>query len=410
MATRHDSYAALRVRGFRWFIASLMSQTLATQLQGVAVGWQVYEHTRDPLSLGLVGLAAAIPYIGLALYAGHVADRLTRHRLAVAATGLLAACSGALLLLSVEGAVSRSRIWPVYAVIFVSGIARSFLQPARTALAGEVLPRELYVNAVGWRTSTWQLGAVLGPALGGVLYGLGGPRLAYGADLGLMLGALTALSRVPDRPRPSTAAPSPVLASLVEGLRFVRSRPILLGALTLDMLAVLFGGAEALLPVFAADILRVGPTGLGALRAAPAVGSVITALVLAHRPPLERAGRSLLAAVTIFGACIIGFGLSRSFPLSWLFLAIGGMADNVSVVLRSTLLQLLTPPHLLGRVSSVNAIFVGSSNEIGAFESGVAARLVGTVSAVVLGGVMTLAVVAVLAWRVPELRKLERIT
>jgi hypothetical protein len=241
------------------------------------------------------------------------------------------------------------------------------------------------------------------------LYAIGGATLGYLVDAGLMVGAWATLVRVPSSPPPPAVATSSVLASLGEGLRFVWTRPVLLSALTLDLLAVLFGGAEALLPLFAAEILHVGPTGLGALRAAPAIGSVLTALVMAHRPPVERSGPALLAAVSVFGLSIIGFGFSRDPALSWLFLAIAGMADNVSVVLRATMLQVLTPPQLLGRVSAVNAIFIGSSNEIGAFESGVAAKLIGAVPAVVLGGVVTLLVVALTAWRVPVLRRLERI-
>jgi len=322
---------------------------------------------------------------------------------------MLNACSVALLLFTVTGRVGTGNVWPVYAVLFASGVARSFLQPARTAMISELVPPPLYPNAVGWRTSVWQFGAVLGPALGGLLYGLGGATLGYLIDAVLMVAAWVTLACVRSTARPPTPTTTSMLASLTEGLRFVWTRPILLGALTLDLLAVLFGGAEALLPIFAAEILHVGPTGLGALRAAPAVGSMLTALVLAHRPPMARAGRALFTAVSVFGLSMIGFGLSRDALLSWILLAVAGMADNVSVVLRATLLQVLTPTQLLGRVSAVNAIFIGSSNEIGAFESGVAAKLLGAVPAVVLGGLVTLVVVGVIAWRVPALRKLERI-
>ncbi|HUL69943.1 MAG TPA: MFS transporter [Gemmatimonadales bacterium] len=406
---RHDSYAALRHPGFRWFSASLLSQTLATQIQGVVVGWQVYQNTRDPLALGLVGLAEALPFLTMALFAGHVADRVSRRGLVLAALAVLNGSSLALLVFTVTGHVGVGSVWPVYAVLAASGVARSFLQPARTAMLSQLVQPPLYPNAVGWRTSVWQFGAVIGPALGGILYAIGGATLGYLVDAGLMVGAWATLVRVPSSPPPPAVATSSVLASLGEGLRFVWTRPVLLSALTLDLLAVLFGGAEALLPLFAAEILHVGPTGLGALRAAPAIGSVLTALVMAHRPPVERSGPALLAAVSVFGLSIIGFGFSRDPALSWLFLAIAGMADNVSVVLRATMLQVLTPPQLLGRVSAVNAIFIGSSNEIGAFESGVAAKLIGAVPAVVLGGVVTLLVVALTAWRVPVLRRLERI-
>jgi len=405
----HDPYAALRVRDFRWFIASVFTQTLGTQIQGVVVGWQVYSQTRSPLSLGLIGLAEAVPFIAVALYAGHVADRVNRRQVALAATLILFACSVALLGLTAGGTISGGRVWPVYLVIFVSGIARSFLQPSRTALAAEVVPRHLYLSAVGWRSSTWQVGAVAGPAIGGLLYGFSGAAVAYGVDASLLACAGLSLARISRPERHIPPAEDSIFESLTSGVRFVWSQPIFLGAITLDLFAVLFGGAEALLPVFAAEILRVGPQGLGVLRAAPAVGASLMSLYLSHRPPLRRAGRVLFGSVAAFGACMIGFALSRSLVLSLVLLAVGGMADNVSVVLRSALLQTLTPAHLLGRVSSVNAIFIGSSNEIGAFESGVAASLMGTVPSVIFGGLMTLAVVAVIAWRVPHLRRLERI-
>jgi MFS family permease len=305
--------------------------------------------------------------------------------------------------------ITEGRVWPIYLVIFFSGIARSFLQPARSALGAELVPRELYPNAVTWRSSAWQLAEVVGPAIGGLIYGFGSARAAYGVDAALMgLGVLSLARMRHSSKRPAPSGES-FLESLATGLRFVRGQPVVLGALTLDLFSVLFGGAVALLPVFAAEILRVGPEGLGVLRAAPAVGAVMMSLVLAHRPPLRRAGRTLLVSVALFGLSMIGFGLSRDFFLSTALLALSGMVDTVSVVVRSTLLQVMTPDHLLGRVASVNAIFIGSSNELGAFESGAAARLIGTVPSVVLGGVATLAVVGVTAINVPSLRRLRQI-
>jgi len=406
----NDPYVALRTPNFRRFIASSLTMTLAAQLQGTVVAWQVYAITRDPLSLGLIGLAEALPFIGVALFAGHVADRADRRRIALAALAALVGCSVALLLLTLRPLAGRSQLTAIYATIVVSGVARSFLQPARVALGAELIPREQYANAVTWRTSTWQLAAVLGPALGGLLYALAGPAVAYAADVALMGGALACMAAISVAPRALAPASGSVLESLAVGIRFMRGQRVLLGALTLDLFSVLFGGAVALLPVFAAEILHVGPQGLGALRAAPAAGAVLMSLALAHRPPLERAGRTLLAAVAVFGLCMIGFALSRHVALSLALLAASGMADTVSVIIRSTLLQLLTPEHLLGRVSSVNSIFIGSSNEIGAFESGVAAKLLGTVASVVLGGVATLGVVATVGLRVPELRRLRHIT
>ena len=407
---RHDPYAALRVPNFRRFVASLMAMTVATQIQAVVVSWQIYDLTHDPLSLGLIGLAEAIPFIGVALFAGHVADRYSRLRISLISLIALLACSAALLGFTLRpGIITAGRVWPIYLVIFLSGIARSFLQPARSALGAELVPRSLYPNAVTWRSSTWQFATVVGPAIGGLVYGFGSATAAYGVDAAIMAVSVLSLAGLRHSPKPNPPSTESFFESLTTGIRFVRSQPIILGALSLDLFSVLFGGAVALLPIFAAEILHVGPEGLGVLRAAPAVGAVLMSVLLAHLPPLRRAGRTLLVSVALFGVCMIGFGLSRNFLLSIAVLAASGMADTVSVVIRSTLLQVLTPDHLLGRVASVNAIFIGSSNEIGAFESGTAARVVGTVPAVVLGGLATLGVVAVTAVKVPELRRLRQI-
>jgi MFS family permease len=409
-AARHDPYASLRIGNFRWFIISLLTMTVATQIQAVVVAWQIYELTHDPLSLGLIGLAEAVPFIGIALFAGHVADRSSRLRISRLSLIALLGCSLALLGFSLRpGVIAPGRVWPIYAVIFISGVARSFLQPARSALGAELVPRELYPNAVTWRSSAWQLAEVVGPAIGGLVYGFGSARAAYGVDASLMVVAVASLSRLRHSPRLASGAAESFLSSLATGIRFLRGQPIVLGALTLDLFSVLFGGAVALLPVFAAEILRVGPEGLGVLRAAPAVGAVAMSLIMAHRPPLQRAGRTLLVSVALFGLSMIGFGLSREFLLSVVLLAMSGMADTVSVVVRSTLIQVMTPDRLLGRVAAVNAIFIGSSNEIGAFESGVAAKLLGTVPSVVLGGLATLLVVGVTAVKVPQLRRLREI-
>jgi hypothetical protein len=294
-------------------------------------------------------------------------------------------------------------------VIFASGLARSFLQPARQAMSAEIVPRTIYENAIAWRSSSWQIAAVVGPAVGGLLYGFSGPVTAYAVDAALTVFALFGFLVVRYAPLARPVERTSIYAGLLIGLRFVFREPVILAALSLDLFSVFLGGAEALLPVFASEILKVGPEGLGILRAAPAAGAVLMGLYIAHRPPFERAGRVLLAAVAAFALCIIGFGLSRSFGLSLLLLAISGMADSVSVVIRSTLLQVLTPPEMLGRVSAVNSVFIGSSNELGAFESGVAARLFGSVPAVVLGGVAALAVVGITARVVPQLRRLGRI-
>jgi MFS family permease len=407
----HDPYSALRVKSYRLFVISLLTMTISTQIQGVVVAWQIYDITRDPLSLGMMGLAEALPFLAVALYAGHLADRLNRHRITVTSLTVLFGCSLAFLVFNlIPGFLHRHGAWPFYLVIFVSGLARSFAQPARQALGAELVERRLYANAVAWRSSTGQFAAVVGPAIGGLIYGFASPRVAYVADAFLMAAAAVWFSSIAYTPRTTEPGRRESMASsLSVGVRFVFAEPVLLSALALDMFSVLLGGAEALLPVFADQVLHVGPQGLGVLRAAPAVGAVVASVYLAHRPPFKRAGVTMLRAVGVFALCIMGFGLSRSVTLSVALLALSGVADNVSVLIRSTLLQSLTPEALLGRVSSVNSIFVGSSNEIGAFESGVAARLLGTVPSVVLGAAASLGVVLFIGWRVPRLRRLGRI-
>ena len=410
MQARHDPYASLRVRNYRWFIVSLFTMTVGAQIQVIVVSWQIYNITHDPLSLGLIGLAEALPFIAFALYAGHVADRVDRRRVSQASLVVLLGCAAALLAFNlVPGFLDRVGVWPLFAVIFVSGIARSFLQPARNALGADIIHRALYSNAVAWRSSTWQTAAVVGPALGGLLYGFSGPRLAYMVQVALLAVSVLSFAMIEYERRSLEESTQSVTESLKSGVRFVFSEPVLLSALSLDLFSVLLGGAEALLPVFASDILHVGAKGLGILRAAPAAGAVLMSIWLAHRPSFRRAGRTLLLAVAGFAVCIIGFGISRSFALSVVLLFLSGGADNISVVIRGTLLQVLTPEHLLGRVSSVNAIFIGSSNEIGAFESGVAAKLLGTIPAVLFGGFASLGVVGAIAARVPQLRRLQRI-
>ena len=410
MPERHDPYASLRNPNFRWFLASVVALTLGTQIQATVVAWQVYALTRDPLSLGFVGLAEALPFIGAALYAGHVADRHDRKLLSLLAMAVQTAAAAVLLVYTLRPQLlAGGRVWPIYAVVFVSGVSRSFLQPARTALAAEIVPREIYANAITWRTSLWELGAIVGPATGGVLYGFSGARAAYVAEAALCLAAFLFYARIGYMRRPVPPREGSTAENLTIGIRFLLTQPELLGAQLLDLFSVLFGGAPALLPIFASEILHVGPQGLGVLRAAPAAGAVLMAVVLAHRK-LRHAGRTLLLCVAAFGLCWIFFALSRSFWLSLALLAISGMVDNVSVVIRSTLLTLRTPEHLLGRVSAVNQIFIGSSNEIGSFESGVAARLLGTVSSVLFGGLVTLGVVGVTAWKIPPLRQLDELS
>jgi MFS family permease len=413
-AKGRDAFAALRYPNFSRYIVALLALTLGIQIQGTVVGWQIYDLTHDPLALGLIGLAEAVPALSTALYAGHVVDTHDRRRVALAALWVLVACSAALWVLAGPRPLGTEMLAParvnaIYAVIVVSGVARAFLQPARQALSAELVPRALYANAITWRSGSWQLAAVLGPALGGFLYAIGGSPLAYAVDAALMVIAVAVLLTLRHRSPERTDTGEGILASLTGGVRFVFREPVILGALTLDLFSVLFGGAVALLPIFAAEILRVGPTGLGVLRAAPAIGALTTSILLVRSHDFRRTGRTLLLAVAGFGVSMILFGLSTSFLLSISLLIAAGMCDMVSVVIRSALLQTRTPEGMLGRVSSVNQIFIGSSNEIGAFESGVAARWLGTARSVVLGGIATLGVVAAVAWLVPTLRKMGRL-
>lgn len=409
MAERHDPYVSLRNPNFLWYVASLVSLTLGTQIQATVVAWQVYAITKDPLSLGLVGLAEALPFITAALYAGHIADRHDRKLLALIALMVQFGCAIALLVLTVYARRLLSMtILPIFVVVGVSGLARSLLQPARTALGAEIVPRETYTNAITWRSSLWQFAAVVGPAAGGIIYGFSGARLAYIVEAVLCAIALFLFAQIAYTRLPAVVTEMTIGENLTVGIRFLMTQPELLGAQLLDLFSVLFGGAPALLPIFASEILHVGPQGLGILRAAPAAGAVLISVLLVHRR-MRKAGPMLFICVAAFGACWILFALSRWFWISLALLVISGMLDNVSVVIRSTLLTLRTPPHLLGRVSAVNQIFIGSSNEIGSFESGVAAKLLGTVRSVIFGGLITLGVVGVTAWRIPPLRKLDEL-
>jgi hypothetical protein len=376
-------------------------------LQSLVMGWQVYELTRDPFSLGLIGLAEALPCLALTLFGGWAADRWDRRHLSVASTSLL--LGGAVLLLLLSYRPQLRSAWPFYAIQALAGVGRAFFRPATQSLGTDLVPREAYQNAATWRSSIQHLSRALGPALGGMLFAFGGGRLAYGAEVLLMGISVYAWTRIrTNLPKPEVALP--IWQSLSEGIAFIAGKKLLLSAITLDLFAVLFGGAVALLPAFAKEVLRIGPQGLGVLRAAPALGSVLMAVGLAHYGTLQRAGRVLLVSIAAFGLCWIGFAFSTSFGLSVALLLLSGAFDNISSVLRATLIQTLTPRALMGRAQSVNGLFIASSNELGAFESGLAARWLGLVPSVVFGGCMTLAVVAVTAWRVPALRKLRRIS
>jgi MFS family permease len=405
---KHDAYAVLKVRDFRLFMTFRFFTTIAFQMQGLIVGWQMYELTKDPLALGLIGLAEALPNIVTALYAGHAADRYNRKRIIVWFTLLFLVGTTLLFLFSIKnlGLIAAFGVFPIYLVVMISGISRSFLYPSIIALMSQLIPRHLYTNASTWNSTMWHVAAITGPALGGMIYGFFGVRVAYLSVLFFLMLALSLLFFVKNRPLPQFVAGETLVQRLSSGLKFVFKNQILLGTMSLDMFAVLFGGAVAMLPVFAAEVLMVGPQGLGFLRAAPMLGAVMMSLVMAHRPPLVHAGRYLMIGVAGFGLSIICFALSHNFYFSLALLVLSGMFDNISVIIRSTAMQLLTPDEMRGRVASVNAIFIGSSNEIGSFESGVAAKLMGLIPSVIFGGMMTLGIVGITSKFAPGLRKL----
>ena len=400
------------VPGFREFMASMVLVTLANQIQGTVVAYQIYELTRDPLSLGAVGLAEALPFVAFALFGGHVADARDRRRVSLSVLYVMVAVSAGLLLLSHEHAAlgAGRHKFAIYSAIVILGVCRSFLQPARAALNAELLPPSLYAKAIAIRTSFFQLAMFAGPAGGGLLYAAIGPQGAYLSAGLLLVAAWLFMYRVPkDRPTQTAKSGLSVARSIREGFSYLASDRLLLSALLLDLFGVLFGGATALLPVFANEILAVGSRGFGMLRAAPAVGALAASIFLASRAPLRRAGPTLLVSTAGFGVAMVAFALSKNFALSLGLLAVSGALDMVSVVVRSTLLQLRVPGRLLGRVASINQIFIGSSNEIGAFESGVAARLLGVIPSVVFGGGMTILVTGATGWLGPELRRLGRL-
>ncbi len=402
-------YAAMKIRDFRRFVSARFCITLAIQIQAVVVGWQVYEITHDPLSLGLIGLAEAVPSIGVSLYAGHIADILSRKRIIFVTAATLVFCSASLLLLTIDvhTILIDYGVLPIYTVIFISGIARGFITPAVFSFMPQLIPRELYQNAITWNSTLWEMASIGGPPIGGLIYGFFGITAAYAVDASLLLIGLLLVISIPDRPLPPPTEEQGVVEKIKAGLQFVFSNKIILGAISLDLFAVLFGGAVALLPIFADQILHVGKIGLGFLRSAPGIGAMLLAVYITYHPIRKRMGAILLTAVAGFGLCMILFAFSSNFWLSMVILALSGAFDSVSVIVRGTLLHTLTPENMKGRVSAVNNIFIGSSNEIGAFESGVAARLLGVIPSVIFGGIMTIIVVTGTAWKAPELRKLQ---
>ncbi len=400
--TRHH-HAFLKLLTFR------VLMVLAYQMMAVAVGWHIYELTHDTLSLGLVGLAEVIPYFACALFAGHAVDHFCSRRFfgALSAVTLgINALTLAVIAMGWIGSGTNASLW-IYGSIMLTGVERAFIAPSYSTLFAIILPREEYARASGISSSVFQAGLIIGPALGGLLVGFASKTAAYSLATLFCLGAAVAMWSLKLKEPPPVDDSPPVFTSIAEGLRFVFSNQIVLSALSLDMFAVLFGGAVSMLPAFIQDIYHYGPEGLGILRAAPAVGAIITGIWLSRHPINLHAGRWLLGAVAGFGFCIIGFGVSAYFWLAALLLLLSGIFDGISVVMRTTILQLATPDAMRGRVSAINGIFIGSSNELGAFESGLAARLMGLIPSVIFGGMMTLTVVGITAKLAPKLRKLE---
>jgi MFS family permease len=407
VASPLDARAAFASPAFRRFQVARLFGILGLQMQGVAVGWQVYDLTHRPLDLGLVGLVQFVPAMLLWPVTGTVVDRYDRR---VIVLGTLIGFMITALALATLATTGVTTVWPIFATLVLLAVTRSFSAPANQALLPQLVPREHFANAVTWSSTLFQIGAVAGPALGGLVYAItGDPRAVYGAAAALLAVAAAVLTTVRPLATPPPARERPTWSHVLGGVRYIRARPVILGAISLDLFAVLLGGAVALLPVYARDILHVGPAGLGVLRAAPAAGAASMAIALSFRPIHGKAGHKLLIAVAIFGVATLVFGVSTSFAVSLVALAVVGAADEMSVVIRQTVVQIATPDEMRGRVSAVNFLFIGISNEIGELESGLTAAWLGAVGAVVAGGLGTLLVVALAAWLAPALRDVDRL-
>jgi MFS family permease len=404
-APSRDPYAALRYPEFRNLVAGVFLFTIAMLVQEVVLGYELYTMTHNALVLGLTGLAEAVPFIALALVGGHFADHRDRRKIMLTALAFVVLGSGVLLWVTLpqtRAHISQlTLLLVIYGVIAALGLARGFFSPAATSLTAFLVPREIYSNAAAWRSTGWQGGAIIGPLCAGFLYAALGLTGTLIAVLLLMAGALllfTGLKPRPPQPKPRGAAEVSLWQSLREGIDFVAKTRIILYSISLDLFSVLFGGVVAILPIFATDILQVGAQGLGVLRAAPSVGAMLTVLACTRWPPTAHAWRNLLVVVAGFGVATLLFAVSKLFWLSVAALFLTGAFDSVSVVIRGTILQVMPPDHLRGRVVSVNSIFLSASNELGAFESGLAARLMGTVPSVIFGGTVTLLTV-LYVWR-----------
>lgn len=411
MLTSQDPRLAGRVAfSYPNFVAYTLARffiVLSLEMQSVAVGWQVYEITKRPLDLGYVGLAQFLPGFVLFLFAGHAADLFDRRRLLMVCYGSFALCSALLLVISREAPRS---VHLIYLVLLLLGVVRCFNWPASRALLPLLVPEEHFANAVAWNASTFQVATIAGPAIGGIAYAFfRGPEAVYVMAALTSVLAIAMTRRIQPRPaaRPEDAVS---LRTVLAGFRFIWEKKLILGSISLDMFAVLLGGAVALLPIYAKEILQTGPWGLGLLRSAPGVGAALMAIVVAHWPIRRRAGMTMLLCVAGFGVLTIVFGISRSLMLSLAALFLLGASDMVSVIIRATLVQVATPDEMRGRVNAVDMLFIGVSNELGEFESGLTAQWFGTVPAVVLGGIGTLIIIAAWAWLFPELRKADQLT
>lgn len=406
-----DPYAALRYKEFNIFLVVRFAMVFAWSMQFIVIEWQVYSLTKDPLSLGIIGLMEVIPAVGMALFAGHIVDQKEKRSLLIKCILGFSVISIGLFVITIPSVVvvleTKTILYVTYFLVFLGGLVRSFIGPTIFSLVALIVPKKIYPNAATWSSSTWQFASVLGPALAGFSISLIGVHWSMCVIVAFSIIALIALFKIERKPILNPKIGEPVMQSLKEGLKFVFNSKSVFGALTLDMVAVLFGGAVALLPIFAQEILNVGAEGFGILRAAPAVGAAIMMLASTRFPLHKNAGKKLLWAIFGFGVCMIVFGLSTYFWLSVAALFVSGALDGISMIVRQTILQLKTPDHMRGRVASVNSIFVGSSNELGAFESGVTAKLMGTVTAVVFGGVMTILTVGTTALVSPTFRKLD---
>ena len=407
----NDPYAALRYKEFNIFLLVRFAMVFAWTMQFVVIEWEVYSLTKNPLSLGIIGLMEVIPAVSLALFAGHIVDQKEKKGLLVKCILGFSVISLGLFLITwprVSGNFSPHLVlYFIYFLVFLGGIVRSFLGPTIFSLFSLIIPKKVYPNAATWSSSVWQMGAVIGPAVGGFTINWIGVHWSMCLIFAFALMALLFLTQIPKKPILNPKIGEPVFKSLREGVKYVFKTKVILGAITLDMIAVLFGGAVALLPIYAQDILKVGPEGFGVLRAAPAIGALLIMFTSAYFPLNKKAGMKLLAAVFGFGLCMIVFGLSTVFWISVMALFFSGVTDGISMIIRQTILQLKTPDNMRGRVASVNSMFVGSSNELGAFESGLTAKLMGTVTAVVFGGTMTLITVLTTGAISPAFRKLD---